>query len=319
MTLVEIMVALVLLGIIGGVIMRVILRQQRFYQGATQIMSTRSQLRQATSVLPVDLRSLSSVGGDVIEATDSSMQFRVNVGTSIVCQIVDGYRVALPPLELASKQTLTSWAGGVPPEDGEAIVAFIYNDSLLAGNEEDRWQEFRLKRVTYDASKCLGPWFTSIADVGKLRPVLELTSSDPSDGVTGGPISRYIKVGAPVRLARRVQYRLYQDPDGKWYLGYSEFDRGLGTFKQLSPVSGPYDPLPSASGMASGLTFRYYDVSGVEIPSGSAATDLARIARVDLVVRGRTVGQVGMEGVQNGVRQEYRDSLAVSVMLRNRT
>ena len=57
MTLVEIMISLVLLGIISGVIMRVILRQQRFYQGANQIMTQRSQLRQATSVLPTSLTS----------------------------------------------------------------------------------------------------------------------------------------------------------------------------------------------------------------------------------------------------------------------
>ena len=70
MTLVEIMIALVLLGIISGVIMRVIVRQQRFYQGANQIMTQRGQLRQATSVLPVDLRSLSSVGEDIRAVTD---------------------------------------------------------------------------------------------------------------------------------------------------------------------------------------------------------------------------------------------------------
>ena len=39
MTLIEIMVSLVLLGIISGVIMRVIMRQQRFYQGVNQILT----------------------------------------------------------------------------------------------------------------------------------------------------------------------------------------------------------------------------------------------------------------------------------------
>ena len=102
MTLVEIMVALVLLGVIGGAIMRVIIRQQQFYNGATQIMTTRGQLRQAASVLPIDLRNLSSVGGDILEVTDSSIQFRVNVGTSVVCQIIDATHVALPPVELKS-------------------------------------------------------------------------------------------------------------------------------------------------------------------------------------------------------------------------
>src|SRR5678815_3514229 len=68
LSLVEIMVALVLLGIVSGVVMRVVQRQQRFYQGVNQIVVQRSQLRQATSVLPIDLRSMSSVGNDIAVA-----------------------------------------------------------------------------------------------------------------------------------------------------------------------------------------------------------------------------------------------------------
>jgi len=313
MTLVEIMVALVLLGVIGGAIMRVILRQQQFYNGASQIMTTRGQLRQAASVLPVDLRNLSSVGGDILEVTDSSIQFRVNVGTSVVCQIVDATHIALPPLELASKVVLTSWVGGAEPEKDENVNVFVFNDSTSLGTEDDTWQQFRLKDLTPDASKCVGvaQFFPtiSIADIGKPRPVLEII--DPL-----GPMSSNIKVGAPVRLTRRVQYALFQAGDGRWYLGYAEYDRGLGKFKQLEPVSGPFDPRSSG---ALGLSFRYYRVDGTEVAAGADDAARASIARIDLVVRGRTAGQVDIDGVQNGVRQEYRDSLAVSVMLRNRT
>ena len=311
MTLVEIMVALVLLGVIGGAIMRVIIRQQQFYNGATQIMSARGQLRQAASVLPVDLRNLSSVGGDILEVTDSSIQFRVNVGTSVVCQIIDATHVALPPLVLKSGVVLTSWVGGTEPEKGDNVSAFIFNDSTSLGNEDDTWQQFRLRDLSWDASKCVAGFFPtiSIADVGTPRPVLEVV--DPL-----GPMSPYIKVGAPVRLTRRVQYALFRAANGRWYLGYSEYDRGLGSFKQLEPVSGPYDPRSSG---ALGLSFRYYTVDGVEVAAGADSAGRASIARIDLVVRGRTAGQVDMDGVQNGVRQEYRDSLAVSVMLRNRT
>ncbi len=151
--------------------------------------------------------------------------------------------------------------------------------------------------------------------MGKPRPILE-RAGPTTDPVTGGPLSQYIKVGAPVRLTRRVQYSLFPAADGKWYLGYSEFDRGLGKFKQLEPVSGPYDA--RAAG-ANGISFRYYTVDGTEVAAGADSAGRASIARVDLIVRGRTASQVEMEGMQNGVRQQYRDSLAVSVMLRNRT
>jgi len=311
MTLIEIMISLILLGIVGGTIMRVIMRQQRFYQGVNQIMTQRSQLRQATSVLPIDLRSLSSVGDDIIAATDSSMEIMVNIGTSIVCEVVNGSQVAMPIPTLASGQTLTSWYGYGEPAAG--AIVYIYNDSSVAGNEDDRWQKFTLTAVHHDASKCLAS-FHSIADAGKERPVLELSSTEPNDPVTSGPLSQYINVGAPIRVMKRVRYVLYQASDNKWYLGFAAYDPSTSAYGSLSPVSGPYDPY----GSASGLGFKYYDVDGTEIASGANAANRERIARVDLIARARTSANVKAAGIQNGANQQYRDSLAVSVMLRNR-
>jgi prepilin-type N-terminal cleavage/methylation domain-containing protein len=321
MTLIEIMISLVLLGIVGGVIMRVIMRQQRFYQGVNQIMTQRGQLRNATSVLPVDLRSLSSVGNDIIVATDSSMEFMVNVGTGVVCSVVNNAQVAMPPTTLANGQTITTWYGYDEPNptlDPVAYTVYIYNDSVTLGNEDDEWKKFTLAGLHHDASQCLTTFATN-TDAGKQRPVLELT--DPAgftDPVTSGPLSQYIGVGAPVRVLKRVRYALYQAGDGKWYLGFSPFLKATSAYDTPSPVSGPYDPYVSGSGAASGFGFRYYDVDGNEIASGADATQRARIARVDLIARARTASNVRTAGVQNGATQQYKDSLAVSVMLRNR-
>jgi hypothetical protein len=113
-----------------------------------------------------------------------------------------------------------------------------------------------------------------------------------------------------------VRYKLYQAPDGKWYLGYSDFDVTTLKYDELTPVSGPYDAYSAGTG--TGLSFRYYDVDGNEIASGANATDRARIARVDLIARARTATNVRAAGIQAGLDQQYKDSLAVSVMLRNR-
>ena len=325
MTLIEIMISLVLLGIVSGVVMRVVMRQQRFYQGVNQIMTQRGQLRQATSILPIDLRSLSSIGNDVIVASDSSLEFMVNVGTGIVCQTIGGNKVALPPLALDSKQTLTSWYGYGPPDPAASeYTVYIYNDSSIVGNEDDRWQKFTLTGVATSLAYCLpGPGsFTKAVDLGQQRPVLELSSTEPNDPVTMGPLSQYIGAGAPVRVLKRVRYKLYQHSDGQWYLGFAACTAacsvGSGTYEALAPVSGPYDAYSTSSGTPTGFGFRYYDVDGVEIPSGSDAAARARIARVDLIARARTSGNVRAAGIQNGATQQYRDSLAVSVMLRNR-
>ena len=317
MTLVEIMIVLVLLGLVGGVIMRVITRQQRFYHGVNQIMSERSQIRQAVSVLPIDLRSVSSVGGDIEGATDSEMDIWVHIASSVVCQVIDGSHVALPPLTLASGQTLTAYTETPSASRGDRVV--IYNDSSSAGNHDDRWQQFALLGGPgANVAACVPPAFTTLADALQPRWVLELGGYGAdlgTDAATGGPISQYIGVGAPVRVLRRVKYALFKDTDDKWYLGYAQWNGG--GWDTMYRVSGPYDPYVSSG--ASGITFKYYDVNGAEIASGSGAAELARIARVDLVVRGRTEHDVRTEGIQGGVRQQYRDSLAISVMLRNRS
>ena len=157
LSLVEIMVALTLLGIVSGVIMRVIQRQQRFYQGVNQIVVQRSQLRQATSVLPIDLRAMSSVGNDILVASDSSIVFNVTVGTGAVCELVGNSAVAMPPEVLASGQSITSWYGYGRPDPKNkpksAYTVYIYNDSSSLGNQDDVWQPFVLSDVTGDKTK----------------------------------------------------------------------------------------------------------------------------------------------------------------------
>ena len=328
MTLIEIMISLVLIGIVGGVVMRVVMRQQRFYQGVNQIMTQRSQLRQGTSVLPMDLRSVSSVGGDILTASDASVEFDVNIGTGVVCAALPGgTKVALPPATLTSGAVLTTFYGYGDTGPDAATIArgvsvYIYNDSTVAGNADDTWKKFDLVAMEADAAQCLFAFLptVSVADAGKPRPILTL--SDPegkSDAVTGGPLSRYINPGATVRLVKRVRYQLYKETtDNKWYLGFSEYDKSKGSYETATPVSGPYDAYSNTAGIGSGLGFRYYDVNDTEIASGAAAADLARIARIDLVARARTSANVRTAGIQNGVSKQYRDSLAVSVMIRNR-
>ena len=324
MTLIEIMISLVLLGIVSGVIMRVVMRQQRFYQGVNQILTQRGQLRQATGVVPSDLRSLSSVGGDILIASDSSMEFMLNVGTGAVCEVVPGgTKVVMPPEDLASTQSITSWYGNPWPDPKNkpksAYSVYIYNPGSVVGNDDDIWQKFTLTDVQSSITACAGPpKFTTIADAGKKRPVLELSSTGPNDPVTGGPVSQYIGVGAPVRIMKQVRYKLYLAADGKWYLGYSDWDVTTSKYDELTPVSGPYEAYATGTGSATGIGFRYYDVDGIEIASGANATDRARIARVDLIARARTATNVRTAGFQNGLDQQYKDSLAVSVMLRNR-
>ena len=324
MTLIEIMISLVLLGIVSGVLMRVISRQQRFYQGVNQIITQRSQLRQATAVLPMDLRSLSSIGNDLRVVSDSSIEFDLTIGTSFVCQVVANNIVALPPENLYSGYSYTSFFGYGKPdavERAKGVWVYIYNDGALVGNNDDYWQKFELTGVDSLPANCTGAGsFTSTSDAGKQRFKLTVVDSagavDGGAGGTGGPLSRYIGVGAPVRIVKRVRYKLYQASDSKWYLGFEEYDKGAGAWINTAPVSGPYEPYATSGG--TGIGFKFYDVDGTEIAGGASTADRARIARIDLIARAKTSSNVRAAGIQGGVSQQYRDSLAASVMIRNR-
>lgn len=288
-SLIELLVVIVLMGIVMAAVYRVITRQQRFYVGVNEVMAQRSQLRQATAVLPLELRNVSSAGGDFIAISDSVLEMRVQVGTSIVCNIDGslGY-VDLPPMNLAAGNTLTAFT--TAPRAGDE--AFIYNDGTVLGNADDVWSRRELTLIN-SPSTCIGAPYTQSADDAKARYRLNFSPTLPTTVV----------VGAPVRIMRKVRYSLYTATDGKAYLGYQDYD-GM-TWSGMEVVAGPYDA-------TDGVQFRFYDESGSQI---TAVPSTPPVARVDLAVRGTTARAINVEGIAKG---NYADSLAVSVAIRNR-
>src|SRR5262249_9661125 len=121
---------------------------------------------------------------------------------------------------------------------------------------------------------------------------------------TGQRVGSSVRPGAFVRVLRRVQYRFYRAGTGDWYLGYAEW-AGLGD-NVVQPVSGPFASYSQRG--ASGLAFRYFDESGVELVGPG---DASRIDRVTVAARGVARGTVSETGAMT-------DSQVVGVRVRNR-
>src|SRR2546430_9665091 len=51
-TLVELIITMVLVSFVAGAIVKLLLRQQRFYNSTTDLIQTRQQIRQAAAMLP---------------------------------------------------------------------------------------------------------------------------------------------------------------------------------------------------------------------------------------------------------------------------
>ena len=298
-TLTELMITVVLFGLVMAALMNVIVRQQKFYRGANEVIDTRTQIRQAMSVLPLDLRAVSSIGADFKSISDTSITVLATFGTGIICAVGTS-EFLLPPLEL-SQHTLTSWS--VTPQPGDSV--FIYDEGGLRGSEDDVWQRAQVDTIVTSTAGC-GPYLhPSGSENGLTRYTVRLRST----------LSPTVIPGAAVRFTRPVRYSFYQAGDSRWYLGYQFNTEAIGGWSVVQPLAGPYRP--HNTNMAhTGLKFRFWRQDGAtEITSNDSASRAA-IARVDLQLQG--IGSATNSAVMLDAGTYFRDSLLVRVAVRNR-
>src|SRR5882724_5280531 len=253
-TLVELIITMVLVSFVAGAIVKLLLRQQRFYNSTTDLIQTRQQIRQAAAMLPSDLRGISSSGGDIFSMSDSALEFRSVFGSSVVCTNAAGI-VSTVPRVLASGATLTNWAR--LPAVGDSLA--VYNNGPTLVVTDDAWSLYRITAVavvtTNVATGC--PTTTGLTQAG------DISAANPSYRLTLTPAAAAtIPVGAGIRFVRRVRYRLYRDnTDNQWYLGFFDCIFGrVPVCNTTQAIAGPFQPY--ATNGTSGVQFAYYDVNG---------------------------------------------------------
>lgn len=290
-TTVELMIALVMGGIVAAGIGSVLRRQQRFYTTAASLVEQRISLRDATGILPGELRALSPASGDVLAFSDSSLEIRATIGTAIACDTVPGGGgLALAPSAFGAARLTTFTTS---PQAGD--LALIYDPGSSDRASDDTWISRDVAAVSSAPSVCVGSPFAATGDP-LARPLLIRFAS-------GSQLPSSIRPGAFVRVLRRVRYRFYLSGTD-WYLGYSEWT-GTG-FSVVQPVSGPFAAY--SRGGAGGLALRYFDVAGRELLDPGEAS---LVARVSVVARARVRGSL------SGARTAVIDSQAVGVRVRN--
>ena len=321
-TLAELVVALMLFGMIGGAILSVVMRQQRFYRSSADIIRLQGQLRQGTSILPADLRAISTsdtlvnsaatrFNGDIYGRGDWFLEFRRTFGSSLIC----AKRPAAPldtiwlyPKSTGAIAALTSWTN--TPQTGDSVL--VLDDWTMLGPGDDRWQAYEVLDVTPVTGAKGCPWKGQTAGDSTSAMFLSDTGRTSYKVTLKTPLSKTILVGAPVRFFRRARYELYQAPDTLWYLGYSDCLRTYATeCSDVTPVAGPYRPY---TGVASenGLVFAYYDSLGNAL---DATAESRRVARIDVLMRSQ-IENVTRTGAGSG--STYADSTLFSIAVRNR-
>ena len=299
-TLIELLISMVLMSLVAGAIVKVLLRQQRFYNSTNDLINTRQQIRQAAAMLPADLRGISSVGGDISVMSDSALEFRSVFGSSVVCANTAGTLSTVPRI-LAKGSTMTSWSR--LPVVGDSLA--VYNDSSSFAATDDAWTKHQITAVTQVTGNVANgcPAASGLAQPG------DLTANNPSYQLTLAPAaSSKVLVGSAIRFFRRVRYRMYKDTDNQWYLGF--YDCLPGRVPACNPtqsIAGPFQPY--AAGTTSGVQFAYYD------STGAVTVNPLLVARISLIVRGQAGSLLNLSGAGATV---FRDSLRIEIGLRNR-
>ena len=282
-TMVELLVALVLLGIVSAAVYRVLVNNQRLYQAQTARIDLSQNIRAAGSILPAEFRQLDASEGDIGAMSATSISIRAMRWLGFACSppalggALNGVAVILRGG--APGQPLFYGARGINVTDS----VLIYYDGDQSTRTDDFWA---IGGIT------AAPNGQNCPDgANGQRLILNLNLLGLGANAAGA-----IPNGAPVWGFERVTYQLYQPAgDTSWYVG-------------LQPAGGSIQPLIGPV-LTNGLTFTYYNAAGVVTAVRS------QVARIDITVRARTASAIRAGG--QAARLTQIDSVVTSVALRN--
>jgi prepilin-type N-terminal cleavage/methylation domain-containing protein len=266
-TLVELLIGLVLgVMVLSGVVQMMIV-QGRGYSKQRELIDIGETAREASALLTWDLRQ--SVGGTALATIGPAMvALRSPSGLGTVC---------------AKHPVLARYGLW---KTGGNILAGVDDSALVYQLGRDKWTALKITAVGTPAAMGV----TACAWPGTPAPdiVVEFAVGTKTD-------TSYIKVGAPFRGFRRVEYAEYQ-LNNRWWLG-----RRIGAETSYEQLTGPL-----VSPASNGLTFVYYDTLGAVTTNPSAVGAVAFTLRTE-----------SFKNTHVGASYIYqRDSLTTKVALR---
>jgi prepilin-type N-terminal cleavage/methylation domain-containing protein len=276
-TLIEVLIALVIMGIVTGAVYRLLNTNQRLTLAQAEQVTLQSNVRTGSLIVPNELRELNTVLGsvdptqsDILAADPDGVTYRAMRGLGFICQAP-----AANQLRLAR----SSWTGLRDPilnRDG----LYLFVDGDPDDDELDAWVQVAITGVA-TANDCGGAPSINL-NVAPVAPAVAIPA---------------VPVNTPVRLFEVMRLELYADAAGEWWLGA----RSVNVEANLSPVLGPLTN--------DGFALEYLDSNGNE------TADLTAITSVRVTVRGLTDDAVRAGG--SGAMGHAEEALATQVLLRN--
>jgi prepilin-type N-terminal cleavage/methylation domain-containing protein len=274
-TLVELLVALVLLSIVSASLYKVLVNNQRMYQSQTQRIDLQSNLRAAQSILPADLREVDATEGDITAASATSITFRAMRWLGFICNLpVTGGGLQNPVLAINLTNKKMFYIRF--PAAGDSVLIRYEGDE--GTRNDDSW--VRGVVTATGTLNCAGTPVYPDNSAGRLLTVsASMLAADSGPVIRTPNVVNSIYAGAPVRGFMSVTYGLYMPPgDTSWYVGMRS-----GT-NAVQPLIGPV--------LSNGLELAYFDSSGTQLATPLSGADLLRVMRVTVTVRARTAQPV---------------------------
>jgi prepilin-type N-terminal cleavage/methylation domain-containing protein len=266
-TLIEVLVGMVLGAIVMTGVVQMLIVQGRGYRKQREMIDVRETAREAVALLSWDLRQ-SVIGGSPLATMGAgTVALRSPRGMGTIC---------------AKHPTLARYGLW---KTGGNIVAGVDDSALVYQLGRDKWTVLKVTAVGTPAAMGV----TACAWPGARPPdvVVEFGVGTKTD-------TSYIKIGAPFRSFRRIQYAEYQ-LNNRWWLG-----RKIGAATSYEQLTGPL------VASANGLTFTYYDTLGAVTANPAAVGSIAFTLRTE-----------SFKNTYVGTTFVYqRDSLTTKVALR---
>jgi len=240
---IELIVSFVVGLIVLGAVVQLMIVQGRGYRKQRELVDVRETAREAAALLSWDLRQ-AAIGGS---------SFQVMGANTVTLRSPRGLGTICAKHALLARYGLWKTAG--------SILATVDDTALVYQIGKGGWNKLKITAVGTPVAMGV----TACAWPGARPPdvVVEFAVSTQTD-------TSYIKIGAPMRNFRRVEYSEFQQ-NGRWWLG-----RKVGAAAAYDQLTGPL--LAPAS---NGLAFTYYDTLGAVTVNPAAVGSVAFTIRTE--------------------------------------
>jgi prepilin-type N-terminal cleavage/methylation domain-containing protein len=255
-TLVEILVALVIMAVVSGAVFQLLTTTQRLSRAQAEQVSLQSNVRTGSTLVPAELRELNTVLGggvdqnDVLAATGDAITYRAMRGLGTVC--------VSPTTQTEVRLLRSTYSGFRDPQATDSIYVFLEGPDPYQ-EDDDSWLPVRL----------------TAAATGNVCPgaAAGITLTTVASASLPG-----LEVGTPVRIYEVVELKLHV-ADGRSWLGARSISAG----DAVQPVLGP---------LLDGNGFELEYLDGTGTPTG----DETAIKSIQVTVRGLTDEAVRVNG-----------------------